>query len=192
MVDSKQINVASFCRRWSNGELENIGYLFGGSVVNVSAWTDEDKEGRTYRKYFPNAKSYALTNYGGYRGKSGEEEIRLDLEKELPKELVNKFDVVFNHTTLEHIFDFWTAFKNLCLMTKDILILVVPWKQELHCAENEGYLDYWRFSEDALKRLCRENEFGILKLVKNKPVEKETYLFLVASKNVDLWKNIIN
>ena len=64
----------------------------------------------------------------------------MDLAVPLPVELENQFDVVFNHTTLEHIFDIFTAFQNLCRLTKDILIIVVPFLQEQH----ENFGDYWR------------------------------------------------
>jgi len=50
-------------RLWSNRELERIAPLFTGDVVNVSAWQDQDKEGRRYRDYFRSARSYTLTNY---------------------------------------------------------------------------------------------------------------------------------
>ena len=35
-------------RVWSNAELRRLAGLFDGDVVNVSAWRDEDKEGRRY------------------------------------------------------------------------------------------------------------------------------------------------
>ena len=102
-------------RIWSNAELGRVGDLFTGDVVNVSAWRDEDKAGRRYRDYFPNAHSYSMTNFRadmrGYQGLDGE--IFLDLEQPLPPELAGAIDVVFNHTTLEHIYEFRRAFANL-------------------------------------------------------------------------------
>lgn len=67
------------------------------------------------------------------RGTSGlDNELFLDLESPLPEDLVDRFDVVFNHTTLEHIFNFHQAFDNLVEMSKDIVILVVPVMQQVH------------------------------------------------------------
>ena len=69
--------------------------------MNVSAWKDVDKEGRHYSDYFSNASSYSITNYKAEaRGFTGEEgEIFLDLEKDLPVGLIQRFDVVSNETS---------------------------------------------------------------------------------------------
>src|SRR5678816_1575831 len=121
-------------RLWSNRQLAEIGNLFDGDVVNVSAWQDSDKNGRTYRSYFPRARSYTLTNFEpekrGYQGLAGE--IFLDLEKPIPTELRQRFDVVYNHTTLEHVYEFRRAFANLCELSRDAVIIVVPWLQTAH------------------------------------------------------------
>src|SRR5512145_328456 len=116
-------------RLWSNDELARIGPLFDGDIVNVSAWRDDDKAGRRYRDYFPRARSYTMTNFRtdmrGFQGWDGE--IFLDLEQPLPVELQGAFDVVYNHTTLEHIYEFRLAFSNLCAMSRDAVVIVVPW-----------------------------------------------------------------
>ena len=115
------------CRLWSNKELEKFAGLFDGKIINVSAWQDKDKGGSFYKNYFKNAEEYYLSNYKneycGFQGYKGE--IFLDLEKKLENNMVDRFDVVFNHTTLEHIYDFKNAFKNLSLLTIDIVLLVV-------------------------------------------------------------------
>jgi len=102
-------------RLWSNRELEKYAHLFQGKVVNVSGWKDIDKDGRYYRDYFIGADSYTITNYKsearGFQGIEGE--LFLDLEEDLPENLISEFDVVFNHTTLEHIYEARKAFKNL-------------------------------------------------------------------------------
>ena len=92
-------------RCWSNSVLRQIAPLFKGDVVNVSGWRDEDKEGGLYRDYFSAARSYRVTNFGGFRGESANTTLRLDLEKDLPQGLNGCADVVFNHTTLEHVID---------------------------------------------------------------------------------------
>lgn len=103
-------------RIWSNRELEKFAHLFEGDIVNVSGWKDIDKEGRHYKDYFIKANSYTITNFKtearGFQGYSNE--IFLDLEKDLPANLYLHFDVVFNHTTLEHIYSVHKAFSNLC------------------------------------------------------------------------------
>ena len=39
---------------------------------------------------------------------------------------------MFNHTTLEHIFEVNTAFDNMCAMSNDVVILVLPFAQVQH------------------------------------------------------------
>jgi len=177
-------------RIWSNIELKKFAHLFTGNVVNVSAWKDKDKEGKKYKDYFKNANSYSITNYKsearGFQGIEGE--IFLDLEKNLPSKLNNKFDVVFNHTTLEHIYNFRKAFKNLCLMTKDIVIIVVPFLQQMHA----DYGDYWRFTPTAIKKMFEEQKMTVLYSSFNEHPGTSVYLFFIVSKKPAKWKNQIS
>ncbi len=177
-------------RLWSNRELRRFAHLFTGDVVNVSGWRDSDKEGGLYKDYFKNAKSYTITNYKseakGYQG--FDNEIFLDLEKPLPKELIRKFDVVYNHTTLEHIYDFKKAFENICLMSRDIVIIVVPFLQQMHA----DYGDYWRFTPLAMKRMFEDNGMKVLYSSFNEDKLCSVYLFFIATrKNIKKWDKII-
>lgn len=176
-------------RIWSNSELKKISHLFGGKVINVSAGEDEDKEGNGYAPYFRNAAEYWISNYspGSYRGFQGRpKEILIDLSGELPSEHVKRFDVVFNHTTLEHVFDVFAAFQNLCRLSQDIVILVVPFAQVQH--ENEGYLDYWRFSPTCIRRLFEVNGFQVVYESTNNDFNAAVYLFFVATCKPHLWE----
>lgn len=172
-------------RIWSNDELKKFAHLFDGDVVNVSAWQDKDKQGSFYKDYFSNAKSYSLTNFKEeMRGVQGyENEIFLDLEAELPKDLQVNYDVVFNHTALEHIYNFNQAFKNLCLMSRDIVVIVVPFLQEMH----GGYGDYWRFSPQAIQKMFTAESFEVLYLSYNDHKNASVYLFAIASKVPNKW-----
>lgn len=176
-------------RIWSNKELKKFAHLFKGDIINVSGWKDIDKEGKHYRDYFINADNYYISNYKKkQKGLQGfQNEIYLDLEKNLDKKLINRFDVVFNHTTLEHIYDFRKAFKNLCLVSKDIVILVVPFLQQMH---GLGYPDYWRFSPLAIKKMFEENKMELLYLSFNNERRTSVYLFAIASKKSKRWKKI--
>ena len=67
-------------RKWSNKELLKFTHLFDGDIVNVSGWIDADKEGKKYRDYFINKRTYSITNHDGYRGfQKLSSEIHLDL-----------------------------------------------------------------------------------------------------------------
>lgn len=174
-------------RVWSNQELKKYAHLFQGEVVNVSGWKDIDKEGKHYRDYFTKANSYTITNFKSEaRGFQGyENELFLDLEKDLPEELVAKFDVVFNHTTLEHIYEARKAFENLCKLSNDIVIIVLPFLQQYH----SDYGDFWRFSPLAIKRLFEENGLTPIYQSFNSDKMSSVYTFTIASKNPTKWKD---
>lgn len=172
-------------RIWSNEELKKFAHLFKGDVVNVSAWKDEDKEGKFYKDYFTCAKTYTITNYEedakGLQGYANE--LYLDLEKPLPRKLNRKFNVVFNHTTLEHIYKVQIAFKNLCKMSNDVVILVIPFLQQMHA----DYGDYWRFTPLTIKKMFNENGFKVLYSSFNEHQNSSIYLFFIASKKPKKW-----
>ena len=174
-------------RVWSNRELEKFAHLFQGEIVNVSGWKDIDKEGRHYRDYFTGASSYTITNFRsearGFQGYEGE--LFLDLEDDLPEDLVAKFDVVFNHTTLEHIYEVRKAFGNVCGLSKDIVIIVLPFLQQYHT----DYGDFWRFSPLAIKRLFEENGFTLIYQSFNNNNMSSVYTFSIASRFPEKWSN---
>lgn len=176
-------------RLWSNLELKKFAKLFDGDVVNVSGWRDEDKEGQVYRSYFSSARSYTITNYKsearGYQG--GQGEIFLDLTLDLPPDLVSRFDTVFNHTTLEHIFEVDKAFSNLCLMSRDVVIVIVPFLQEMHAE----YGDFWRFTPLAVKRMFEKNNFQTLYMNFNTEPRTSVYVFAIASRYPEKWNDKI-
>jgi hypothetical protein len=126
-----------------------------------------------------------LSNYGGYRGESTNKDISLNLELDLPKELIGCADVVFNHTTLEHIFDVFKAVSNLCLMSRDIVIIVVPAAQEEHTSESFG--DYWRFMSGGVAKLFEKNGFTPIALGSSQNQGCAIYHFCVASRNPEIW-----
>lgn len=175
-------------RIWSNDQLKKFSHLFKGKIINVSGWKDIDKEGDYYKNYFNNATEYSISNYKsdikGYQG--FENEFYLDLTQELPKDLDNKFDVVFNHTTLEHIFEVDKAFENICKLSKDVVILVVPFLQEYH----GDYGDYWRFSPLTIEKLFEKNGFTVVYQNLNNFSFSSVYIFSIASKNPKRWQKI--
>jgi len=189
MMDKAVDRVFRLPRIWSNDELKKVAHLFKGDIANISGWKDIDKQGSHYKDYFKNASSYTITNYKAEaKGIQGlENEIYLDLEAELPSELQNKFDVVFNHTVLEHVYNIHKAFKNICSMTKDVAIIVVPFLQVMHA----DYGDYWRFTPSTMKKLFEENNMNMVYCNFNSHENSSVYLFCIATKQQDKWKNIL-
>lgn len=171
-------------RIWSNREIRRFGPLFTGDVINVSAWKDGDKDGGHYHEYFPNAVSYTISNYGeGREGSSGLPEERiLDLSKPYDGS-IGQYDLVFSHTVIEHIYPSSLAFENLCHLSRDCIMTVVPFVQQLHGYE-DGYSDYYRYSPFALQESFRKHGFETLYTSWNSdhPL-MNVYIFHVASKN---------
>lgn len=176
-------------RLWSNRELEKVAPLFTGDVINVSGWRDENKEGGHYRDYFTGANHYTVSNHGGTRGWSEDQAYLIDLEAPLAEELQEHFDVVFNHTTLEHVFDVFKAFENLCALSRDVVILVVPFVQEVHVTSD--FSDYWRFTHHSLQRLFERNGMTVLRLISTPYPHSSIYHFCVASRHPDRWSGLI-
>jgi len=175
-------------RIWSNQEIKKLAPLFTGDVVNVSAWDDRDKQGEYYKDYFSKASGYYYTNHPGIRGyQKKENEYLLDLTDNLPAELQGRFDVVFNHTTFEHIFEVRKAFKNFCDMTRDVAIVVVPFSQLQH--ETESWKDYWRFTPSCIREMFQENGLEVIYEAESKYKRAAVYLLLVGSRHPERWKD---
>ncbi len=176
-------------RVWSNRELRKFSHLFKGDIVNVSGWKDIDKEGDKYVNYFKNANSYTITNFKteakGIQGYKNE--LYLDLEDDLSENLRRSFDVVFNHTVLEHIYDVKKAFENICELTKDIVIIVVPFLQVMHA----DYGDYWRFTPMSIERMFKDNDMDLLYCSFNSHKNSSVYLFCIGTRNKKKWKKLI-
>lgn len=168
-------------RVWSNNELKKIAHIFEGDVLNVSAWKDEDKQKSYYRNYFISANSYYISNFKSeHKGITGlDKEIYLDLEQPTPEDLVHKFDIVFNHTTLEHVYHFQKAVTCLCEIARECVIIVVPYIQQMH---GVGYGDYWRFTPQALKMMFEDRGLNLRYCSANGASRSSIYLFAVATK----------
>lgn len=191
-IDNRHVHKVP--RSWSNTELKAISHHFRGDVCNVSAWEDRDKEGSRYREYFRNATSYHITNFEPeMRGMSGiDGEIYLDLETTLPDTLVRRFDVVFNHTTLEHVYNFRLAFENICKMSRDTVILVVPFMQQVHVipSATNPYSDYWRFTPHAIERMFEDCGFTVAYMSFNNHKRASVYVFCVATRQPEKWRKV--
>ena len=175
-------------RIWSNNELRKVAPLVSGSIINVSGWKDIDKQGSHYNSYFANANEYWISNYAaeskGYQGNL-KNEIFIDLQKPMDDKWIGRFDVAFNHTVLEHVFDCHKAFENICLLSKDIVISVVPFIQHQHAA----YGDYWRFTPECMSLLHKKNNLEMLYINYNDGKNQSIYVITVGSKDPKKWEH---
>ena len=72
-------------------------------------------------------------------------------------------------------------------MSKDIVILVLPFAQMMH--ENESLKDYWRFTPSALSKMYENNGLEVIYRNVNNDINAGIYLFFVGAKNPDKWEN---
>ena len=178
-------------RNWSNAELRKFAPLYTGKAINVSGWKDEDQTGGHYRAYFSNADGYFVSNYQGDRGQQQREgEIFLDLTGDLPEELRGQFQAVFNHTTLEHVYDINKAVANICALSHDTVILVTPFLQQVHY-EPGSYGDYWRPTPMCVEKMLQDNGFEVVYQSTNDNDWYIVYVFTVASKQPQNWRGRI-
>jgi hypothetical protein len=179
-------------RIWSNCELKKFSHLFTGDIINVSAGENIDKQGLSYDSYFPKASKFIISNFspGSFRGyQARKNELLIDLNRNIPKIYRNKFDVAIAHTVLEHIYDVRVAFRNICLLSRDIVIIIVPFAQIEH--HSDSYQDYWRFSPAALRNLFAENQMEVIYEACNNEFNSSVYLFFIGSRHPEKWKGLI-
>jgi hypothetical protein len=175
-------------RDWSNAELRKFAPLFDGAVINVSGWRDEDKTGGHYQSYFTAAASYGISNYRGESGITGAEgEVFIDLEADLPEELARRYQVAFNHTTLEHVFDIRKAIANICALSNDTVILVTPFLQQVHYIEG-SFGDWWRPTPMCIERLLEEQGFHTIYQSSNDNPWYIVYIVTIACRNPESHK----
>lgn len=167
-------------REFSNAILRYYAPLFTGSVINVSGWKDGDFENGAYKTYFTHAGEYFVSNAPTSSKGIGslDSEIAIDLSEPIDTSLHGAYDVVFNHTTLEHIFNIEIAFANLCALSRDVVILVVPTLQHIHL--NEGFGDYNRLTPLGIVKYFEKNDFETLVLQSNEQQFSPIYCFAIA------------
>ena len=56
-------------------------------------------------------------------------------------------------------FDIYKSFRNLCELSNDVVIIVVPFLQEQHTTSD--FKDYWRFTPQTIKKLFEKNNFKL-------------------------------
>lgn len=116
-----------------------------------------------------------------------ENEFFLDLAQDLPTEYARRFDGVFNHTTLEHIYEVKKTLQNLCALSKDMVTLAVPFWQQMH----GDYGDFCPLTPLTVKNLFEENGFSLLYLNCNPHRDASVYIFAMGTRNPSKWSDQI-
>lgn len=181
-----------YSRSWSNDELKYVLKYFPlyNSVINVSGWRDYDKESLYYRDYFRDGVLYKVSNYQNDRttGITNSDDLLINLDVPLPKELEFKFDIAFNHTVLEHLHNPFFSFAQISKLAKIAVISVVPFRQQLHFLNNV-YGDYFRFTPFSMRELYQENGLTIIYESCSSHSSPIIYLFYVGVREPERFKN---
>lgn len=70
----------------------------------------------------------------------------------------NEWDIVICSQTLEHIWDYKKALKEICRIAKKWAIIDIPFAYEWH--PDPSFDDYWRFTPSAFTKLLKEAGFS--------------------------------
>ena len=171
-------------RTYSNACLKRILPLLNvTSVLNVSGWDDGDKEGGQYSDYFSQKVnkyevSYFENDY--LRSDTDLSKMVINLE-DINYQAGEKFELVFSHTVLEHVFDQQNAFRIMCGLAEKYVVGVVPMINVLHWEET--YEDYWRFTPHGIRKLFENNKFKLVHLEIGPRLSISQYIIFIGARN---------
>ena len=119
-----------------------------GRVLSIGSGHDQDKEGRTYREYFPNASTYHTSE----PVPSPHCDLVVDV-MDMGDIADGAYDAIFWSGVLEHVCNPFVAVDECyrVLSSGGTFLLGVPFAQPLHRMPQ----DYWRFTESAVIHLLR-------------------------------------
>jgi hypothetical protein len=171
-------------RTYSNVCLKRILTLLNvTSVLNVSGWDDGDKEGGRYADYFSQkVDKYEVSHFENdyLRSDTDISKLVIDLE-DINYQAVEKFELVFSHTVLEHVFDQHNAFRIMCSLAEKYVVGVVPMINVLHWEETYG--DYWRFTPHGIRKLFENNGFKLVHLEIGPTSSISQYIIFIGARN---------
>lgn len=121
------------------------------TVLNAGAQGDsQDKQGKRYRDYFPNARFYSVD-----QRPSTEDPNHFAMDLHRLSEISLTFDLVLCLNVLEHVRNPFIVAQQLTRVLKPsgYLFVTVPFIYPAHPALDKGFDDYWRFTGAGLKEL---------------------------------------
>lgn len=179
-------------RNWSNKILKELAESLPRfeNAINVSGFLDSDKAEGKYRSYF-DTNNYEISKFTGDNLQSNpNSKIFIDLDSDvskLNKTHLDKYNLVFSHTVLEHVKNPFNAFKifSAIMAPNSILINVVPFIYKFHFSKN-NYGDYWRYTPHGLEELHKNADL-IMNEIRIGPRNSfEKYIISVGSNNQEL------
>ena len=103
-----------------------------------------------------------------------------------------KYSIVLCSQVLEHITEYQLAFKNLLILTENLLIITVPWRKSFN---DPGHVNYWDDEEKngfsdihIYKEISKPYSFKIEKIY-TKPQDRQSnnmnYLMVIDKRKID-------
>lgn len=135
-------------RAQSNEVLKRWCPEITGHVLSIGSSTDSDGNGKKYREYFTNAKSYTTSEVGPHP----DCDLVLDV-RHMPEIPSRHYHAVFCSGVLEHVDDCHSAVAE-CWRVLEVdgwFLVGVPFNQPIHRAPQ----DFWRFTEHGVDWMLR-------------------------------------
>jgi len=181
-LKSKDIKISGFhstsiFRKYQNMYLKKVinDYPEVIDILNIGATLNStDKEGNLYKNYFLNKNYYTLDK--NYLDNS-KNHIKADIHN--LDNVSKKFDLILCMSVLEHVENPFIAAKQMTSILKKngLLYLCVPFFYPEHKYITDGYSDYWRFTDDAIKILFENMRIiwikkipSVIKRVNDRPI----------------------
>jgi hypothetical protein len=182
-------------RAFTNRILRKYLRYFSGDIINVSGWQDADKQGGYYRDYYDSRRRYVISNIDGECGMpsyvpDGVESMYVNLDYPLSPQLRLRFDVVFSHTVLEHVFNVRQALQNLADLSRDVVVTVVPFSQQVH--HTTSFSDYIRLTPFFLKKFFEERGFSVLLCAVNDQPFTPIYILFIVTRYPEKYKHLFS
>ena len=133
----------------SNRWIRLHGKDIRGRVLSIGSGNDGDRQGGSYRDYFPAASSYTTSEVSDEFGC----DLTLDV-RSMPEITSEVYDCIFCAGVMEHVDDYHAAFNELTRILKvgGILLLGLPFRQAIHWPPQ----DFWRFTEYGIRHLLKD------------------------------------
>lgn len=132
--------------RWLHRHCQGIK----GKVLSIGSANDDDGQCNHYKNYFSEAFSYTTSEVS----LTSNADLILDV-RSMPEINDEFYDCIFCSGVLEHVDDLPSALQEITRILKagGVLLLGVPFRQEIHMAPN----DFWRFTEHGIKHLLQKS-----------------------------------
>jgi SAM-dependent methyltransferase len=124
------------------------------SVINIgSVQHEEDKEGQLYKSYFPDAQYFTLD-----KNRLDSHPLHFALDLHDLAAMNQTFDLILVMSVLEHVKNPFEVMQEIKSISHPgtFLYICTPFFYPIHKDIHARYSDYWRFTDDSLRELCKD------------------------------------